>query len=138
MMTTRTSMARDTARGELDSVWHEGRFQLVRVDTGKYHLFAIGKPGREFCIEVVDGGRNARVSALNLGLTKDLDCIEHLTFEKQWPHGITNLETRRGGFHLERMDEDWWVMVTANGSMEFKITSGPQRSRLRLREMTSA
>ena len=137
-MTTEVVALKNAPQGELDSVWHEGRFQLVRVDAGKYHLYAIGNTRREFCVEVVDGGCNARVSALSLGLTNGSDCIEYLKFEEQWPHGIANLETRRGGFHLERMTAEWWMLVTADGSVDFKITSGPKRSRLALRETTSA
>ena len=84
-------------------------------------------------VEVVEGGKNARLSAVG-DIPRLGPGVEHVVFEKTWPLGITALDTRYGGFHLEQMTEASFATNLLDYRVDFAITSGPKSARIRLYE----
>lgn len=122
-----------TSKREIDTLKADSPFSIRREDRRRYHIEV---EGHTFEVAVADGGKSAVLDLNSRGLGQSENLLVGGR-DRNWPQSITNLRVKQGGFHLEMMSPAYYHMTTGEDSLDFKIASGPERSRITVQEVST-
>ncbi len=121
-----------TSRREIDTLKAHAPFTVQRQSRDRYHILV---DGHTFEVAVAQGGKNAALDFNSPGNSSSTGVIVE-SRDRNWPQSITELSGRKGSFHLEMMETNFYCMITLDQTFEFRIASGPASAYIAVREVS--